>query len=235
MGVGSRKEVKAILKEKRVTVNNKMVRNGNTQINPENDIVQLDGNEITYQKYAYLMLHKPAGVLSATRDDRQRTVLDLIGSDYAHYPLFPVGRLDKDTEGLLLITNDGDLAHQLLSPKKNVEKTYYAKIQGKVTDKDVAEFKDGIDIGEGIITKPADLTILTSRAISEIELTVTEGKFHQVKRMFEAVGKKVIYLNRIRMGEIILDPRLRKGKYRPLTEEELAYCEEVKNGKQGGQ
>ncbi len=228
MGVGTRKEVKAILKKKLVTVNENIVKDGSTHIDPVKDEVKVDGEVITYQKHIYLMLHKPDGVLSATRDLNMKTVIDLIEPAYQHYEIFPVGRLDKDTEGLLLLTNDGDLAHQLLSPKKNVEKTYYAHIEGKVTSEDEEQFKVGVDIGEGYITKPASLTILKSGSISEIELTITEGKFHQVKRMFEAVGKKVVYLKRIRMGELILDPTLQKGAYRPLTKEELAYCERMK-------
>lgn len=228
MGIGTRKEVKAILKKKLVTVNENIVKDGSTHIDPVKDEVKVDGEVITYQKHIYLMLHKPDGVLSATRDLNMKTVIDLIEPAYQHYEIFPVGRLDKDTEGLLLLTNDGDLAHQLLSPKKNVEKTYYAHVEGKVTSKDEEKFKVGVDIGEGYITKPASLTILKSGPVSEIELTITEGKFHQVKRMFEAVGKKVVYLKRIRMGELILDPTLQKGAYRPLTKEELAYCERMK-------
>ncbi|MCM3742316.1 rRNA pseudouridine synthase [Oceanobacillus luteolus] len=228
MGIGTRKEVKAILKKKLVTVNENIVKDGSTHIDPVKDEVKVDGEVITYQKHIYLMLHKPDGVLSATRDLNMKTVIDLIEPAYQHYEIFPVGRLDKDTEGLLLLTNDGDLAHQLLSPKKNVEKTYYAHVEGKVTSEDEEKFKVGVDIGEGYITKPASLTILKSGPVSEIELTITEGKFHQVKRMFEAVGKKVVYLKRIRMGELILDPTLQKGAYRPLTKEELAYCERMK-------
>ena len=228
MGIGTRKEVKAILKKKLVTVNENIGKEGSTHIDPVKDEVKVDGEVITYQKHIYLMLHKPDGVLSATRDLNMKTVIDLIEPAYQHYEIFPVGRLDKDTEGLLLLTNDGDLAHQLLSPKKNVEKTYYAHVEGKVTSEDEEKFKVGVDIGEGYITKPASLTILKSGPVSEIELTITEGKFHQVKRMFEAVGKKVVYLKRIRMGELILDPTLQKGAYRPLTKEELAYCERMK-------
>lgn len=228
MGVGTRKEVKGIIKKKVVTVNDEIVTNGSMHIDPEHDIVKVEEKVITYQKYIHLMLHKPSGVLSATRDGRTKTVIDLISAKYRHFGLFPVGRLDKDTEGLLLLTNDGDLAHWLLSPKKNVEKTYYAVISGRVTEKDVEEFQTGVDIGEGYVTKPAQLDILKSGQISEIELTITEGKYHQVKRMFEAVGKKVTYLKRIQMGEIKLDPTLKKGAYRPLTDEELAYCEAVK-------
>ena len=159
------------------------------------------------------MLYKPAGVISATKDDRDKTVLDLI-TDKKRNDLFPVGRLDKDTEGLLLITNDGELAHRLLSPKKHVDKVYYAKVQGKVDE-------SGVDIGDDTPAKSADLRILKSGEESEIELTITEGRFHQVKRMFHAVGKEVIYLKRLSMGSLVLDKTLTKGEYRSLTEEEI--------------
>ncbi|MCG5105234.1 pseudouridine synthase [Oceanobacillus alkalisoli] len=228
MGIGTRKEVKAMLKKKLVTVNDEIVNNGSKHVDSETDVVTVSGEKIVYEKYIYLMLHKPAGILSATRDHHTSTVVDLVDPYFQHFQPFPVGRLDKDTEGLLLLTNDGDLAHRLLSPKKNVEKTYFATIQGRVTEEDIQKFKTGVDIGENKLTKPAELVILRSGAISEIELTITEGKFHQVKRMFEAVGKKVTYLKRLRMGEISLDSVLQKGDYRRLNEEELAYCEEVK-------
>ncbi|MCF3944954.1 pseudouridine synthase [Oceanobacillus alkalisoli] len=228
MGIGTRKEVKAMLKKKLVTVNDEIVNNGSKHVEPETDVVIVSGEKIVYEKYIYLMLYKPAGILSATRDHHTSTVVDLVDPYFQHFQPFPVGRLDKDTEGLLLLTNDGDLAHRLLSPKKNVEKTYFATIQGRVTEEDIQKFKTGVDIGENKLTKPAELVILRSGAISEIELTITEGKFHQVKRMFEAVGKKVTYLKRLRMGEISLDSVLQKGDYRRLNEEELAYCEQVK-------
>ena len=231
MGVGTRKEVKAMLKKNLVTVNDAFIKNGSKHIDPEIDVVKVDGQKIVYEKYIYLMLHKPDGILSATRDYHTRTVVDLIDPYFQHFQPFPVGRLDKGTEGLLLLTNDGDLAHRLLSPKKNVEKTYFATIEGRITDEDIRKFKDGVDIGELELSKPAELVILRSGSISEVELTITEGKFHQVKRMFEAVGKKVTYLKRLRMGELTLDPSLPKGEYRRLNEEELAYCEQVKDVK----
>lgn len=230
MGVGTRKDVKAMLKKNLITVNGTYEKNGSKHIDPEIDVVKVDGEEIIYEKYIYLMLHKPDGILSATRDHHTKTVVDLIDPYFQHFQPFPVGRLDKDTEGLLLLTNDGDLAHRLLSPKKNVEKTYFATIEGRVTNEDIRKFKIGVDIGESELTKPAELVILRSGSISEIELTITEGKFHQVKRMFEAVGKKVTYLKRLQMGELILDPSLPKGEYRRLNEKERAYCDRVKDG-----
>ena len=162
----------------------------------------------------------PAGVVSAREDKNESTVLDLI-DEKQRKDLFPVGRLDKDTEGLLLITNDGELAHQLLSPKKHVDKVYFARIDGKVTEEDVRRFAEGLEIGEEKPTLPAYLEILKSEEISEIRLTIREGKFHQVKRMFHAVGKEVIYLKRLQMGSLVLDPRLALGEYRELTGQEL--------------
>ena len=172
--------------------------------------------------FEYYLFHKPAGCVSATQDNMHRTVMDYL-SDTARGDLFPVGRLDLDTEGLLLITNDGALAHALLSPSRHVAKTYYARVQGVVDETDVNLFKNGVDIGEEKPVRPADLVILGCKAdVSEITLTITEGKFHQVKRMFEAVGKKVLYLKRISMGPLVLPEDLAPGAYRKLTAEELA-------------
>jgi 16S rRNA pseudouridine516 synthase len=168
----------------------------------------------------YYLFYKPAGCVTATEDHMHKTVMDYL-TDTVRSDLFPVGRLDIDTEGLLLITNDGALAHDLLSPAKHVEKTYYAVIDGVVTEKDVNSFENGVDIGEEKLTKPGKLRILKSEPESEIELTITEGRFHQVKRMFETVGKKVLYLKRISMGPLQLTDDLKPGEYRPLTEEEI--------------
>lgn len=178
------------------------------------------GQMVAYAEYEYYMLNKPAGVVSATEDKNDSTVLDLI-DEKQRKDLFPVGRLDKDTEGLLLITNDGELAHQLLSPKKHVDKVYFARIDGKVTEEDVRKFAEGLEIGEEKPILPAHLEILKSEEISKIRLTIREGKFHQVKRMFHAVGKEVIYLKRLQMGSLVLDPRLALGEYRELTGQEL--------------
>ena len=190
------------------------------KIDTEKDHVFYQGQMVAYAEYEYYMLNKPAGVVSATEDKNDSTVLDLI-DEKQRKDLFPVGRLDKDTEGLLLITNDGELAHQLLSPKKHVDKVYFARIDGKVTEEDVRRFAEGLEIGEEKPTLPAYLEILKSEEISEIRLTIREGKFHQVKRMFHAVGKEVIYLKRLQMGILVLDPRLALGEYRELTGQEL--------------
>ena len=220
MGVGTRTEVKDKIRRGIVEVDGKVVKTPEIKIDARNQTVQYNGEPLAYQSYVYYMLNKPAGVISATKDKKEKTVLDLIDCK-KRKDLFPVGRLDKDTEGLLLITNDGDLAHRLLSPRKHVDKTYYARIEGQVTDADIAVFAKGVEIGKGEITKPATLEILTSNVISEIRLTIQEGKFHQVKRMFETVGKKVLYLKRLSMGSLVLDKDLMPGQYRLLTQEEI--------------
>lgn len=222
MGVGTRQEVKKQIRQGKVTVNGIVVKAADTKINENGDEVAVGGRMISYVSYEYYMLNKPAGVISATEDRKDTTVIDLI-RDKKRKDLFPVGRLDKDTEGLLLITNDGDLAHRLLAPKKHVDKVYYAKIDGVVTEEDVKKFAEGIDIGtdEEEMTRPAKLEIIKSGEESEIRLTIHEGKFHQVKRMFLAVGKEVTYLKRERMGTLCLDENLKPGEYRLLTEEEI--------------
>lgn len=220
MGIGTRSEVKKYIRQGAVSVDGVTVKVPEHKIDEKRQKVCFQGKAVSYVTFEYYMLNKPSGVISATQDAKEKTVIDLISSK-VRKDLFPVGRLDKDTEGLLLITNDGQLAHQLLSPKKHVDKVYYAKIQGKVTDEDREKFSQGLCIGSGETVKPSKLEILVSGEISEIELTIQEGKFHQVKRMFEAVGKKVIYLKRLSMGSLQLDENLELGEYRPLTKEEL--------------
>ncbi len=220
MGVGTRSELKKIIRSGRVQIDHIPVKKPDEKIDIEKQTVMLDGQVIAYQTVEYYMLHKPAGVVSATKDQKEKTVLDLI-DEKKRKDLFPVGRLDKDTEGLLLITNDGKLAHQLLAPGKHVDKVYYAKIAGKVTEEDGEYFARGVDIGDEELTLPAKLEILASGEESEVLLTIQEGRFHQVKRMFEAVGKKVTYLKRLSMGSLVLDENLKAGEYRPLTKEEL--------------
>lgn len=225
-GFGSRRDVKELIKKKLVTVNDEVIRKVNLKVDPDKDIVKVNQKQVIYEKYVYFMLNKPDGYLSATIDNKFPVVTDLI-SGYDHYDLFPVGRLDKDTEGLLLITNDGDLNHKLTSPNYEVPKTYYAEIHGKVTEKDVEQFSQGVVLDDGYHTKPGQLEILTSDHLSKIKLTITEGKFHQVKRMFKSVDKEVIYLKRIKMGEIELDESLKLGEYRRLNETELSYCDSL--------
>lgn len=220
-GFGTRTEVKKIIGKGLVTVNGDVVKRPELKINTEQDEVAYLGETLKYQKYEYYMLNKPVGVVSATQDNLHQTVIELI-TESDKKDLFPVGRLDVDTEGLLLISNDGELAHRLLSPKKHVPKTYYAEIDGKVTDKEVSLFKQGIQLEEDFMTLPAELKILHSDRESEVEVTIYEGKFHQVKRMFQAVGMEVLYLKRIAMGPLTLDSSLMTGEYRPLTEAELS-------------
>ncbi len=226
MGMGTRSEIKTWIRKGRITLNGSVCNKPEQKVNTTSDVVTIDGQAVNYIEFLYVMLNKPAGVVSATRDNVSKTVLDLI-ADKKGKEIFPVGRLDKDTEGLLLLTNDGDLAHQLLSPKKHVDKTYFAKVKGRVTTDDIALFETGVDIGEESLTLPARLTILQSDDISEIELTIQEGKFHQVKRMFEAVDKEVIYLKRISMGGLALDPNLELGEYRELTKKEIDYLKSL--------
>lgn len=221
MGYGSRKEVKQLLKEKAVTVDGIVVKDAAMKVDPEQQDVSVYGERVIYTEFIYLMMNKPPGVISATEDRYDETVIDLLDPLAQHFKPFPVGRLDKDTEGLLLITNDGNLSHNLLSPKKHVPKTYYATIDGIVTETDIEAFRQGVELDDGYVTKPGELVILKSGDISEIELTIQEGKFHQVKRMFEAVGKKVTYLKRLSMGSLVLDEALELGDYRELTEAEL--------------
>ena len=220
-GFGTRSQVKDLLKKGQVMVNGEVVKKPELKINETTDQILCQGKKASYQKNIYLMLHKPAGVVSATEDNREKTVLDLVRPEDRKNGLFPVGRLDKDTEGLLLLTDDGELAHWLLSPKKHVDKTYYAKIDGQVTEEHVKQFREGLDIGDEKKTLPAVLTILLSGPVSEIEVTIHEGRFHQIKRMFEAVGCKVTYLKRLSMGSLVLDETLPPEEYRPLTEAEL--------------
>jgi 16S rRNA pseudouridine516 synthase len=220
MGLGTRSEIKEWIRKGRVKLNEDVCNKPESKVIIGTDLVSFDDRLVGYVQNQYIMLHKPAGVVSATNDNVNKTVLELI-TDRMSKDLFPVGRLDKDTEGLLLITNDGDLAHRLLSPKKHVDKVYYAKVRGRVTQEDKDAFVQGVDIKDEELTMPAVLNILLSDDISEVELTLQEGRFHQVKRMFEAVGKEVIYLKRMSMGSLVLDADLKPGEYRELTEQEL--------------
>lgn len=220
-GFGTRNEVKKMIKNGDVIVNNIVIKKEKTQVDPNNDIISVMGEIVEYQEFVYYMLNKPAGYVSATKDNVYPTVIELI-DDYYRDDLFPVGRLDVDTEGLLLLTNDGVLAHQLLSPKKHCPKVYYAKIKGVISDDDVQKFLSGLMIADEYQCQEAHLQVLsTDGENSEIIVEIYEGKFHQVKKMFLAVGKEVTYLKRIRMKELDLDESLKLGEYRHLTDEEL--------------
>ena len=220
MGFGTRSQVRQQIAGGNVTVNGLPARRPELKVDTDKDRVLFCGTEAAYAQYEYYMLNKPAGVVSATEDKKERTVLDLL-QERKRKDLFPVGRLDKDTEGLLLITNNGDLAHRLFAPGRHVDKVYYAEIDGKVTREDAELFRAGVDIGDKKKTMPAFLEILSSADRSEILLTIREGRFHQVKRMFHAVGKEVLFLRRIQMGPLKLDEKLRPGEYRRLTKEEV--------------
>jgi 16S rRNA pseudouridine516 synthase len=220
-GFGTRSEIRQLVKNGIVKVDGVAAKDSGMQVNPESCVIDVEGEILNYREFIYIMMNKPAGVISATEDNKQRTVLDILPEEFKYFELFPAGRLDIDTEGLLLLTNDGKLAHELLSPRKHVPKRYYALVDG-IVDGDVAEsFKKGVALDDGYKTMPAELFILKEGQRSEIELVLHEGKFHQVKRMFEAVGRKVLYLKRIRMGGLDLDPELAEGECRELSAEEV--------------
>ena len=225
MQIGSRSQVKSLIKKGRVLVNGAPIKKPEVKIHPESDVIKVDGQEIPFVTYEYIILHKPAGYVSATKDSKDPTVLDLI-QDAKRGDLFPVGRLDKDTEGLLLLTNDGALAHDLLSPRKHVDKTYFARLEGSLPADARGILLAGIDIGEKKETLPADLKVLTPGENPQVEITIREGKYHQVKRMFAALGCQVVYLKRVRFGPLSLDETLAKGDYRRLSKEEIKDLKE---------
>ena len=221
-GVGSRKDVKKLAKKGRVLLDGKPVKDLSQHVDPTTADLTVNGQAIEYRDYIYLLLNKPVGVISATEDEKETCVTDLLDDYYEPFDLFPVGRLDKNTTGLLLMTNDGELAHQLTSPNYRVEKVYEADILGQVTEADVEAFEQGVELDDGYVTKPAKLEIIRSfPERSYVEVRVTEGKFHQIKRMFLAVGKKVLHLHRRSMKGLELDTSLTPGSYRELTENEL--------------
>jgi 16S rRNA pseudouridine516 synthase len=221
MGYGTRKEVKELIKSGLVEIDGVAVKDAGQQVEVEAQEIKVGGSRLFYKDSIYIMMNKPQGVISATEDSREWTVVDLLPDEFKAFDPFPVGRLDKDTEGLLLLTNDGQLTHKLLSPKKHVPKTYLAKIMGRVTEDDVEAFSKGVILEDGYKTMPSQLKILDRGSISLIEITIYEGKYHQVKRMFKAVEKEVIYLKRISMGELKLDEALELGSFRELNDTEL--------------
>lgn len=251
LGYGTRRDIKVLVRRGAATVNGQPVTDPGTQVDPGYDRITWNGEIVRYREHLYIMLHKPAGVISATEDARERTVLDLLNKEAAARSLFPVGRLDKDTEGMLLMTNDGKLAHKLLSPRKHVPKTYRALVIGSVGTTEIEAFRSGVGLDDGYVTMPAELRVLAMTSTAEarhhpeisqpygriahdrmrlidpgstfcwIELTIQEGKFHQVKRMFAALNRKVVYLRRISMGPLALDPALSPGEWRELTQAEI--------------
>ncbi len=231
MGKGTRSQIKEAARKGRIQINGVITKKPDTKVNVETDTIVFDGALVSYVTMEYYMLNKPQGVVSATEDNRYQTVIDLIDGKNRK-DLFPVGRLDIDTEGLLLITNDGPLAHRLLAPKKHVDKIYYAVCEGSVPDSAISEFAEGILLSDGLKCLPASLEILArteedGKYHSEIKLTIREGKFHQIKRMMEAVGCPVIFLKRLTMGPLTLDESLKPGEYRPLTAEELEWLSDL--------
>ncbi len=218
-GRWSRREAKELIRQGRVLVDGAAAGSGEEKADPAASEILVDGLPLGYREYTYIMLHKPAGVLTATEDRRQRTVLDLLPPELRRRGLSPVGRLDRDTEGLLLLTNDGALAHRLLAPRSHVDKVYYARVDRVLGPADQAAFAAGITLEDGLVCMPAELKLLGDG--SEVLVTLHEGKFHQIKRMIASRGGAVCYLKRIAMGPLALDPALDRGEYRALTEEEV--------------
>lgn len=226
--IASRSEVKKMIKKGLVTVNGQTAVNGKQQVDESNDQIYFCGAPLSYTPYVYYLFHKPAGCVCANHDNLHKTVFDYVPMTKKN-DLFTVGRLDIDTEGLLLITNDGPLSHRLLSPGKHVSKTYLAYLDMPATPEDVSQFKEGMDIGEKHPTRPAVLQI-DSKEPTQVRITIQEGMFHQVKRMVQHTGKNVLYLKRLTMGKFVLDESLSPGEYRPLNQQEMEYVREYKSG-----
>ncbi len=226
--LGSRKEVKNFIRNHLITVNGMIVKNASLIIDCDNDIVYCNGKEVKYTKYVYIMLNKPKGVVCANIDNVDKTVIDILPKEMKRSDIFVAGRLDKDTEGFVLITNNGNFSHNILSPKKHISKTYFAHIKGIVTNDDVKKFKEGVIIDKDYKCMPAYLKIINSGDISYVEITICEGKFHQIKKMFTSVKKEVIYLKRIKIGGLSLDENLKIGEARYITNFELSKIREVK-------
>ena len=225
MNIGTRSQVKIYIKQGMVTVNGAPAKKAEDKIDENKDVVCFRGEALSFQEFQYFMLNKPAGVVSATQDNTAKTVIELLPTN-AKKDLFPVGRLDKDTEGLLLITNDGDLANKLLSPKKHVDKTYLVGIEKPLSNSDITNLEQGVDIGEDKLTLPAKVQVIEN---TQIHLTIHEGKFHQVKRMLQAVNNQVLTLKRISFGPLELDTSLASGECRELTPEEVTLLYEKTN------
>lgn len=213
----SRKEVQKIIKQKKVLVNNEIINKVDFKIDENNDEIYYNNQKLKYREFIYVMMNKPSGIISATYDKFDKTVIDLLDSKLQYYNLFPVGRLDKDTVGLLLLTNDGKLSHDLLSPKKHIDKKYLVKSLNNLSLEDINKLENGIDIGD-YITKKSKIEIIKE---NEFYITISEGKFHQIKRMLEAINNKVIFLERVEFKNLKLDKKLARGEYRELTELEI--------------
>lgn len=217
----SRAEAKKVIK-KGILINDKLIKTPDYKIDEFKDQVIVNGNRLVYQKYVYIMMNKPKDTVSATEDAIERTVVDILRDEDRIYKVFPVGRLDKDTEGLMLLTNDGELAHKLISPKKDVEKKYYVEVSGELKNEHLKIIKEGVILEDGYRCRPARLEILdSSEGNSKANIFITEGKFHQVKRMMKSLGATVTYLKRLSIGSLKLDENLKLGEYRYLTDDEL--------------
>lgn len=219
-GYLSRSEAKVFARTGKITVNGAVERDVSRKVNPETDVISVDGNIISYKKHVWLVMNKPSGYLSAMKDSRSKTVFDLLEPPYTRMDLFVAGRLDKDTTGMLILTNDGKSAHEMISPKKHVPKKYFATVSGKLDGSDVKEFELGIELSD-FRCKPAVMEIVDSGVVSKAYVTITEGKYHQIKRMFSRLGKEVIALKRVKIGALTLPEELSEGNYRELSEEEI--------------
>lgn len=222
-GYGSRKEISKMAKNGRIYVNGIVCKSADMKIDPLNDKILFCGEEVKYSKFVYILLNKKAGYITATEDKKQDTVLKLLPERYQKMDIFPAGRLDKDTEGLLLLTNDGEFSHSIMSPKNHVEKTYYAKIEGTLIEDSVKLVEEGLELGDGLQCMPAKLKIIND---TEIELTIKEGKYHQVKRMVACLGAKVVYLKRIAIGNLRISDDMELGDFKLLSEVDIL---EIKN------
>ena len=220
-GKYSRSEVKKLVKGGRVTLNGTVVKSADTKAD-ENAVIAIDGEVMSYKKHIYIMLNKPKGVISATDDKTQKTVIDLVPDELYRSGLFPAGRLDGDTTGFVLITDDGDFAHRILSPKNHIMKTYHATLRDPLTEADIAAFKAGLTLGDGTECLEAHVRVIRSDEVNIAEIRICEGKYHQVKRMFASIGNKVIELRRVRMGALELDAALAEGQCREITKDELS-------------
>lgn len=217
----SRTDVKKLMKKQSVTVNGEGVKSGEMKINPETDEIRINGTVVSYQKYIYIMMNKPEGVISASNDRSQETVVDLVPEDLRRDGLFPAGRLDADTTGFVLITDDGDFAHRILSPKNHVEKTYHARLAQRLTEGDIEKFLGGVELKDGTLCLEAKLSVIEDSDTPLVEVIIHEGKYHQVKRMFAALGNRVIELRRVKIGGLSLDEGLGEGECREITKEEI--------------
>ncbi|WP_068267691.1 pseudouridine synthase [Caviibacter abscessus] len=218
-GVGTRSNVRLLIKSGVVSVNDKFIKSPDYNVVENEDNIKVNGKNILYRPFVYIMLNKPKGYLSATNDKKMKTVVDLLNNDFSTYKVFPIGRLDIDTEGLLILTNDGDLSHNLLSPKKHVKKKYYVETQKEITNYQIESIQNGVNIGDYITKDDAYIELINKNSCY---LTITEGKFHQVKKMFQAVSNEVIYLKRVMMNNLYLDETLKVGEYKELTNEEFS-------------